>query len=94
MKKHKVIEMENNISIFIGAVTDEKVKTASISEALLKIGGVSQVWELTGSLDLLVLVRSPSIQAINDVVEAVRASPGVLQATSYLVLDTHGAGGV
>lgn len=86
--------MENNISIFIGAVTDEKVKTASISEALLKIGGVSQVWELTGSLDLLVLVRSPSIQAINDVVEAVRASPGVLQATSYLVLDTHGAGGV
>ena len=86
-----MIEMENNISIFIGAVTDEKVKTASISEALLKINGVSQVWELTGSLDLLVLVRSPSIQAINDVVEAVRASPGVLQATSYLVLDTHGA---
>jgi DNA-binding Lrp family transcriptional regulator len=83
--------MENNIRIFIGAVTDEKVKTASISEALLKINGVSQVWELTGSLDLLVLVRSPSIQAINDVVEAVRASPGVLQATSYLVLDTHGA---
>ncbi len=86
-----MIHVENNISIFIGAVTDEKVKTASISEALLKINGVSQVWELTGSLDLLVLVRSPSIQAINDVVEAVRASPGVLQATSYLVLDTHGA---
>jgi len=81
--------MENSISVFIGAVTDEKVKTASISVALLKIRGVSQVWELTGSLDLLILVKSPSIQAINEVVEAVRASPGVLQATSYLVLDTH-----
>ncbi|VVB56733.1 HTH-type transcriptional regulator LysM [uncultured archaeon] len=81
--------MENNISVFIGAVTDEKVKTASISEALLKIRGVSQVWELTGSLDLLILVSSPSIQSINEVVEAVRAAPGVLQTTSYLVLDTH-----
>ncbi len=81
--------MENSISVFISAVTDEKVKTASISEALLKIHGVSQVWELTGSLDLLILARSPSIQSINDVVEAVRASPGVLQTTSYLVLDTH-----
>ncbi len=81
--------MENSISVFISAVTDEKVKTASISESLLRIQGVSQVWELTGSFDLFILVRSPSIQSINDVVEAVRASPGVLQATSYLVLDTH-----
>ena len=86
--------MEGNVSVFIGAVTDEKVKTAQISESLLKIRGVSQIWELTGSLDLLILVRSPSIQNINDVVEAVRASPGVVQTTSYLVLDTHGANGV
>lgn len=82
--------MENNISVFIGAVTDEKVKTAQISEALLKINGVARIWELTGALDLLILVRSPSIQDINQVVEAVRAAPGVLQTTSYLVLDTHG----
>ena len=86
--------MENSISIFIGAVTDEKVKTAQISESLLKIKGVSQIWELTGSLDLLILVKSPSIQNINEVVEAVRASPGVIQTTSYLVLDTHGNLGV
>ncbi len=81
--------MENNISVFIGAVSDEKIKTAHVCEQLLMIPGVSRVWELTGSLDLLVLVVSPSIQAINEVVEAVRASPGVLQTTSYLVLDTH-----
>ena len=86
--------MENSISIFIGAVTDEKVKTAKISESLLKIKGVHQIWELTGSLDLLLLAKSPSIQNINEVVEAVRASPGVIQTTSYLVLDTHGANGV
>ena len=81
--------MENTVSVFISAVTDEKVKTAHISEGLLKINGVASIWELTGSLDLLILVRSPSIQSINDVVEAVRASPGILQTTSYLVLDTH-----
>jgi DNA-binding Lrp family transcriptional regulator len=83
--------MDNDIGIFIGAVTDDKVKTAHISEQLLKIKGVTQIWELTGSLDLLILVRSSSIQSINEVVEAVRASPGVLQSTSYLVLESHDA---
>ncbi|VVB58168.1 HTH-type transcriptional regulator LysM [Candidatus Anstonella stagnisolia] len=81
--------MENAISVFIGATSDEKVKTIDTVRELLKVPGVQKVWELTGSLDILVLASSPSVAQLNSVVEAVRACKGVRSETTYLVLDSH-----
>lgn len=81
--------MENTISIFIGATSDEKVKTIDTVREILKIAGVQKVWELTGSLDLLILASSSSVSQLNLVVEAVRACKGVRSETTYLVLDSH-----
>ena len=79
--------METGISVFIGAVTDEKVKTSKIVQALKGVGGVRKIYELTGTLDLLILARSDSLHEINNLVEAVRACEGVKEPTTYLVLE-------
>jgi len=80
--------MQNGISVFIGAVTDEKVKTAKIVESLKGVRGVKTVYELTGALDLLILAQSDSLRQINELVEAVRACNGVRESTTYIVLET------
>ena len=80
--------MQNGISVFIGAVTDEKVKTAKIVESLKGVKGVKTVYELTGALDLLILAQSDSLRQINELVEAVRACNGVRESTTYIVLET------
>lgn len=80
--------MQNGISVFIGAVTDEKVKTAKIVASLRSVKGVKTIYELTGNMDVLILAQSDSIHDINSLVEAVRACEGVKETTTYLVLET------
>ena len=80
--------MQSGISVFIGAVTDEKVKTAAIVERIKGVRGVKTVYELTGNMDVLVLAQSDSLHEINELVEAVRACEGVKETTTYLVLET------
>ena len=81
--------MQAGISVFIGAVTDEKVRTAQIVSGLKQVAGVRTIYELTGNLDLLILAQSDSIHEINALVEAVRACEGVKETTTYLVLETN-----
>jgi DNA-binding Lrp family transcriptional regulator len=81
--------MQNGISVFIGAVTDEKVKTADIVASLKKLRGVRTVYELTGSLDVLIYAQSDSLHEINSLVENVRACIGVKESTTYIVLETN-----
>jgi len=80
--------MQNGISVFIGAVTDEKVKTSKIVASLRSVKGVKTIYELTGNMDVMVLAQSDSIHDINSLVEAVRACEGVKETTTYLVLET------
>lgn len=80
--------MESGISVFVGAVTDEKVRTASIVEMLRRVKGVKMIYELTGNLDVMVFAQSDSLPEINAIVEAVRACSGVKETTTYLVLET------
>ena len=80
--------MQTGISVFIGAVTDEKIKTCSIVERIKGVKGVNTIYELTGNLDVLVLAQSDSLHEINELVEAVRACEGVKETTTYLVLET------
>ena len=80
--------MQSGITVFIGAVTDEKVKTSSIVEQIRGVKGVRAMHELTGNLDVLVMAQSDSLHEINELVEAVRACKGVKETTTYLVLET------
>ncbi|MBI5222888.1 Lrp/AsnC ligand binding domain-containing protein [Candidatus Micrarchaeota archaeon] len=81
--------MENTVSVIIGVVTEEKIKTADIVAGIMPISGVSQVWELTGAYDLMVLVKSHSVKQVNDTLEAIRACKGVTETSTYLVLESH-----
>ncbi len=80
--------MQSGISVFIGAVTDEKVKTANIVASIIPVRGVKTVYELTGTLDLLIFAQSDSLHEINNLVEAVRACEGVRETTTYIVLES------
>ena len=79
--------MQSGISVFIGAVTDEKIKTAAIVERIRGVKGVKIIYELTGNMDVQVLAQSDSLHEINELVEAVRACEGVKETTTYLVLE-------
>ena len=79
--------MQTGISVFVGAVTDEKVKTSEIVRTLRSVRGVRALYELTGALDLLIYAQSDSIHEINALVEAIRACQGVNETTTYLVLE-------
>jgi len=85
--------MEKGLSVFIGAVTDEKLATGEVTKRILKIGGVERVYELTGDFDVLIFARSGSVTELNRIVEAIRAAQGVISSTTYLVLDTHSTRG-
>ena len=80
--------MQTGISVFIGAVTDEKIKTAAIVQRIKGVKGVKAIYELTGNLDVLILAQSDSLHEINDLVEEGRACEGVKETTTYLVLET------
>ena len=79
--------MQNGISVFIGAITDEKMGTSKIVEKLRRIGGVRKIYELTGTLDIMIFAQSDSLREINALVESVRACEGVREATTYIVLE-------
>ncbi len=81
--------MEKGLSVFVGAVTDEKTATADVTKRVLKINGVERVYELTGDFDVLIFARSGSVNELNRIVEAIRATQGIISSTTYLVLDTH-----
>ncbi|VVB65717.1 HTH-type transcriptional regulator LysM [Candidatus Gugararchaeum adminiculabundum] len=81
--------MESGLNVFIGAVTEEKTPTAQIAKKLLAIPGIESVYELTGELDILIQVKSPSVSKINEILEAIRATEGIEKTTTYLVLDKH-----
>ncbi|HLD59825.1 MAG TPA: Lrp/AsnC ligand binding domain-containing protein [Candidatus Bilamarchaeaceae archaeon] len=79
--------MNNGLSVFIGVMSDEKTTTGTIVDRLFEIKGVSEAFELTGSLDILVKAKSDSVTNLNKIVEQVRATDGVKSTSTYLILE-------
>jgi len=60
------------------------------AEALADIEGVSEVYSVTGAIDLVVMVRVPSIDDVATVVtEQVNAVPGVLSTETHVAFRAY-----
>jgi DNA-binding Lrp family transcriptional regulator len=73
--------------VFVHAEVDRVPKVA---EALAAIDGVSEVYSVTGALDLVVMVRVRDIDDVAAVVtEQVNAVPGVLATETHVAFRAY-----
>lgn len=81
------VAMGLGVSAFIG-VTILQDSWESVRQALTRVDGVEHVALCSGSVDVVVLVRTPDIASVRDLVlERIRSIPGVQQTRTSIVLD-------
>ncbi len=75
------------VSAYIGlTILQESWQT--VREALTKVDGVEHIALCSGDVDVVVLVRTPDIASVRDLVlEGIRSIPGVEQTRTSIVLD-------
>ena len=81
--------MEKGLEVIVGVVSDDKTPTAQVVARLMKIDGVSAVYELTGNFDIMVRAQSHSAGELNKMIEKMRICEGVVSTNTYLVLEKH-----
>lgn len=73
--------------VFVNVEVDQVGKVA---ESIATVDGVSEVYSVTGALDLVVLVRVHDIDDVATVVtEQVNAVPGVLATETHIAFRTY-----
>ena len=62
----------------------------SVAEAVAGIPGVSEVYSVTGDLDLVALVRVHSLEDVSGVVtDAISTTPGILTTETHVAFRTY-----
>jgi DNA-binding Lrp family transcriptional regulator len=74
------------LNVFVTIVGEEKAETNKLVEELLGMEGVTEAFELSGGLDILLRVTSDSLSEMNRTMETIRAMDGVKSADTYLIL--------
>ena len=62
----------------------------SVAEAVASIDGVSEVFSVTGDLDLVALVRVHSLEQVSDVVTGgISKTPGIASTETHVAFQTY-----
>ena len=62
----------------------------SVAEAVADIGGVSEVYSVTGDLDLVALVRVKDLEDVSGVVtDGISAVPGIVTTETHVAFRTY-----
>lgn len=62
----------------------------SVAEAVAAIDGVSEVYSVTGDLDLVALVRVHTLEDVSGVVtDAITAVPGIVNTQTHVAFRTY-----
>lgn len=77
---------EHQLSVIVMARLDPDPDITEIIDAL---PADMRVYETTGDWDLVLQFARKSSEAVNETLEAVRATDGVRETTTYTVLDRH-----
>ena len=85
----KVGMTEGAIRALVGVRTKPGGPTDRIARTIRKAPGVSAVFEVTGELDLFVLVDAEDTSALNKTIESIRRNPAVLETKSMTILSEH-----
>lgn len=79
----------NTAIVFINTAVDQ---VGEVAEAVAALPGVTEVYSVTGAIDLIALVRTRSVDEIADVVTGqVNKLPGVVSTQTHLAFRAYSA---
>ncbi len=68
--------------VFVQVVSNQ---IPEVAEQIAAFDGVSEVYSVTGGIDLIVMVRVPAFEAVAEVVtDKISKVPGVIETTTHL----------
>lgn len=89
IKKFTVeVNDSNNTSAIVLISVDSAMDTSKVSSKIVKLDGIKTVYEITGQYDITAVISAPSINEINNCIDALRKIPGVIDSNSVIILRT------
>ena len=80
------INDENTTSAIAFVSVDSVTDTSKVSSKLVKLDGVTTVYEITGQFDIAAIISAPNITEINSSIDAVRKIPGIVDTNTVIIL--------
>jgi len=77
---------ENATSAIVLVSVDSATDTSKVSIRLTKLEGVKTVYEITGQYDITVIISAATIAEINNSIDALRKTPGVVDTNTVIIL--------
>ncbi len=77
---------ENATSAIVLVSVDSATDTSKVSTKLTKLEGVKTVYEITGQYDITVIISAATIAEINNSIDALRKTPGVVDTNTVIIL--------
>ncbi|MCL2296052.1 MAG: Lrp/AsnC family transcriptional regulator [Candidatus Methanoplasma sp.] len=78
-----------NVKALVEIRIDVNTDTDEIAKELARYDGVTEVFEVTGDQDIIVLVDVETSQNLNDIIERVRKYENILSTRTRLILKEH-----
>ena len=76
-----------NVRAVVEATVHEDVLTRVAAEEIRATHGVAEVWEVTGETDLLIIVDVDNTEALNDIIDSIRAAAGTKATRTRVILN-------
>jgi len=77
---------ENATSAIVLVSVDSATDTSKVSIKLTKLEGVKTVYEITGQYDITVIISAATIAEINNSIDALRKTLGVVDTNTVIIL--------
>ncbi len=86
-KKIRKFTIETSEAIFaiVGIETETKTETKKIVDRI-KLLGVDNIYEVTGRFDVVCMIPSIEREKVNDMLEKIRSTQGVVHTETFTVL--------
>jgi len=78
-----------NVKALVEIRVDVNTDTDVIAKELASYEGVTEVFEVTGDQDIIVMVDVETSQSLNDIIERVRRYENILSTRTRLILKEH-----
>ncbi len=78
-----------NVKALVEIRIDVNTDTQEIAKELANFDGVTEVFEVTGDQDIIIIVDVESSQQLNDIIERVRHNDKIFSTRTRLILKEH-----
>lgn len=79
------IETMTSIFGIVGIETATNMETKKIVNKIQQLG-IQEIYEVTGRFDIICLIPMSEMNVVNDVLEKIRTTPGVVHTETFTVL--------